>query len=368
MASDGGTPGDPFPLFHLCDLDFAVSAELIPRLPAFQLALAPWSTAWTPDLEPALKRTWRRKRERARAQITQKAPCGVFAAADDRQKEQFPKFELIPLDFDLSQGEAALDALTSAQLAAIQFHPSGSKDLAFAAEDVRFSLALFLLFASPRAHARVVCPRADLLLAQGTRFCSRPLPPALHPAARSDRDRPSSSSATCGRSCRSGARPDACACAGSRSCGSCCCCTRSTGDRGASAGRTRATFAPSTSRVAADVCPHCSAYQHGAARCSCSCCFFLLLCRSSRSRSRCRPGSGSGSSSSSAADAASFARHEAARVRAGRVPSRDQRWPRIGGTRRRCCLLFVGRSAERRRSFAVEVERPVARTRSRSRP
>ncbi|KWU42687.1 hypothetical protein RHOSPDRAFT_26783 [Rhodotorula sp. JG-1b] len=144
MASDGGTPAaDPFPLFHLCDLDFAVSAELLPRLPAFQLALAPWSTAWSPDLEPALKRTWRRKRERARAQITQKAPCGVFAAAADRQKEQFPKFELIPLDFDLSQGEAALDSLTSAQLAAIQFHPSGSKDLAFAAEDLGFLQIFF---------------------------------------------------------------------------------------------------------------------------------------------------------------------------------------------------------------------------------
>ncbi|GAA5867612.1 hypothetical protein JCM3774_001528 [Rhodotorula dairenensis] len=131
--------GDPFPLFHLCDLDFAVSAELIPRLPAYQLALAPWSTAWSDDLEPALKRTWRRKRERVRTQITQGVPCGVFATAEERQKEQFPKFELIPLDFDLGTGEAGLDSLTSAQLAAIQFHPNGSKALAFAAEDIFFS-------------------------------------------------------------------------------------------------------------------------------------------------------------------------------------------------------------------------------------
>ncbi|GAA5984995.1 hypothetical protein JCM10908_002482 [Rhodotorula pacifica] len=140
MATGGeSNGGDPFPLFHLCDLDFAISAELIPRLPAYQLALAPWSTAWSEDLEPALKRTWRRKRERARTQITQKAPCGVYASEEEKSKEQYPKFELIPLDFDLTGGEAALEGLTSAQLAAIQFHPSGSKDLAFAAEDIFFS-------------------------------------------------------------------------------------------------------------------------------------------------------------------------------------------------------------------------------------
>lgn len=129
---------DPFPLFHLSDLDFDVSAEAIPLLPAYQLALAPWSTAWSEALEPALKRTWRRKPERSRVQINNKVPCGVFASDDDRKKEPlFPKFELIPLDFDLCAGEAALPHLTSAQLAVVQFHPNGTKNLTLAAEDVR---------------------------------------------------------------------------------------------------------------------------------------------------------------------------------------------------------------------------------------
>ncbi|GAA6022239.1 hypothetical protein JCM8202_001989 [Rhodotorula sphaerocarpa] len=133
------TKADPFPLFHLSDLDFDVSAEAIPVLPAYQLAFAPWSTAWSEALEPALKRTWRRKRERSRVQINNKVPCGVFASDDDRKKEPlFPKFELIPLDFDLSAGEA-LPHLTSAQLAVVQFHPNGIKDLTLAAEDIFFS-------------------------------------------------------------------------------------------------------------------------------------------------------------------------------------------------------------------------------------
>jgi len=44
MATDGR---DPFPLFHLANLDFTASNSTIPDLPSYQLALAPWSAECT---------------------------------------------------------------------------------------------------------------------------------------------------------------------------------------------------------------------------------------------------------------------------------------------------------------------------------
>uniref|UniRef100_A0A0K3CFA2 FGENESH: predicted gene_3.183 protein n=1 Tax=Rhodotorula toruloides TaxID=5286 RepID=A0A0K3CFA2_RHOTO len=129
---------DPFPLFHLAELDFECSSTTLGNLPAYQLALAPWSTSWEDGLEATLKRTWRRRRERVRAQINAKAPMGVQVPEAERNGELFPKFELIALDFDLSKGEAALEGLTSAQLATVRFHPAATPDLVLAAEDIFF--------------------------------------------------------------------------------------------------------------------------------------------------------------------------------------------------------------------------------------
>lgn len=70
------------------------------------------------SLENVLKRTFRRKREKVRAQIAAKAPMGIYSSAQDRQKEPFPHFEMIDLTFDLSN----LENLTSAQLAVSLLH------------------------------------------------------------------------------------------------------------------------------------------------------------------------------------------------------------------------------------------------------
>ncbi|GEM12418.1 hypothetical protein Rt10032_c21g6435 [Rhodotorula toruloides] len=63
---------------------------------------------------------------------------GVQVPEAERNGELFAKYELIPLDFDLSSGEAALEGLTSAQLAAVRFHPAATPDLILAAEDIFF--------------------------------------------------------------------------------------------------------------------------------------------------------------------------------------------------------------------------------------
>ncbi|BGP00509.1 hypothetical protein NBRC10513v2_006313 [Rhodotorula toruloides] len=63
---------------------------------------------------------------------------GVQVPEAERNGELFPKFELIALDFDLSKGEAALEGLTSAQLATVRFHPAATPDLVLAAEDIFF--------------------------------------------------------------------------------------------------------------------------------------------------------------------------------------------------------------------------------------
>ncbi|GAA6010974.1 hypothetical protein JCM11491_005892 [Sporobolomyces phaffii] len=188
MASDSQ---DPFPLFHLAGLDFACNASTVPNLPSYQLALAPWSSEWDESMEAVLKRTFRRRREKVRAQIAAKAPMGVHSSARERQLEQFPNFEMIDLTFGLDN----LDNLTSAQLAAVIFHPSSTKDLVMDAEDVFFrrrerDFAAGLALpaetaldhppaALPRQAAHQSSPPPSNLL---DRISARPMPPPPAPA------------------------------------------------------------------------------------------------------------------------------------------------------------------------------------------
>ncbi|GAA5953178.1 hypothetical protein JCM3765_007433 [Sporobolomyces pararoseus] len=131
MTSNGR---DPFPLFHLAPLNFPCSPESIPALPSYQLALAPFSSEWDEKLEPLIKSTFRRRRERVRAEIASRVPMGVYSSIEERQREVFPKFEMIDLTFDLKN----LEGLTSAQLAAVAFHPESSKQIRMEAEDIFF--------------------------------------------------------------------------------------------------------------------------------------------------------------------------------------------------------------------------------------
>ncbi|GAA6058803.1 hypothetical protein JCM10212_001919 [Sporobolomyces blumeae] len=139
----GSNPADPFPLFHLASLDFDCNSSTVSNLPTYQLALSPCPSDADPrsdlpgddSLESLVKRTFRRRREKVRAQIASKAPMSIFASPEDRAKEEFSKFELIDLSFDLAAG---LEDLTSAQLAAVVFHPNATKDLVMDAEDIFF--------------------------------------------------------------------------------------------------------------------------------------------------------------------------------------------------------------------------------------
>ncbi|GAA5837318.1 hypothetical protein JCM11251_004965 [Rhodosporidiobolus azoricus] len=111
-------PGaDPFPLFHLADLDFDLSADSISSLHPYQLALAHLNPDWDSSFGTKVKQAWRKKREKARKDITNKAPMGVYATREEQEKEGsvFARFELIDLGFEVVKGE--LEALTSAQLA-----------------------------------------------------------------------------------------------------------------------------------------------------------------------------------------------------------------------------------------------------------
>ncbi|GAA5928442.1 hypothetical protein JCM3775_000612 [Rhodotorula graminis] len=138
-AQDPPGDGDPFPLLHLADLDFAFAASTLADLAAYQLALAPWSTSWDDSLAAALKRTWRRRREKARPLITAREPMGIHAPLDLQQRDQFPRFECVDLAFDLDPASVNLDHLSSAQLAAVQFHPAATAELVMAAEDAFFT-------------------------------------------------------------------------------------------------------------------------------------------------------------------------------------------------------------------------------------
>ncbi|GAA5843287.1 hypothetical protein JCM9279_002051 [Rhodotorula babjevae] len=141
MAAPVVTPdGDPFPLLHLADLSFDISSPAsLADLAAYQLAFAPWSASWDDSMAAALKRTWRRRREKARPLITAREPMGIHAPLELQQQEQFPRFECVDLAFDLDPTNDDLDHLSSAQLAAVQFHPAATKDLVMAAEDVFFT-------------------------------------------------------------------------------------------------------------------------------------------------------------------------------------------------------------------------------------
>ncbi|ORY74039.1 hypothetical protein BCR35DRAFT_306815 [Leucosporidium creatinivorum] len=125
---------DPFPLFHLAELDFTVTASTISSLAAHQLPLAQYSTDYSETLEKPLKKAWRQRRERARARMGQ--PIGVHASEADKQADPlFTRFECIGLDFALT----SLRDLTSAQLACVAFHPDANADLVETAEEIFFA-------------------------------------------------------------------------------------------------------------------------------------------------------------------------------------------------------------------------------------
>lgn len=104
--------GDPFPLFHLAPLTFALSD--IPSLSSAQLALARFSSDYEAEdltLENKLLRAFRQRRERNRAKIGT-VPLGIFSP-ELSEDNPFPGFELLDLTFPLGN----LEELTSAQLA-----------------------------------------------------------------------------------------------------------------------------------------------------------------------------------------------------------------------------------------------------------
>lgn len=108
---------DPFPLFHLSDLSFALDS--LPSLSSAQLALASYSSEWDPDanLDKKVSRLFRQRREKIRGRLG--TPIGVFASQEDRAATQWPLFELSDLSWELDG--ANLDHLTSAQLAVRAF-------------------------------------------------------------------------------------------------------------------------------------------------------------------------------------------------------------------------------------------------------
>ena len=158
-AASEGRPStmaaDPFPLFHLSPLDFAVSNPA--QLSSAQLALAPYSAEWDEAAEKKVIRTWRQRREKNRARMGT-VGIGVYASPEERAREQWPLFELVDLAWELKGAE--LESLTSAQLAVrdavqrewgrvadargslqvVAFHPDSTKDLVADAEDVRWYL------------------------------------------------------------------------------------------------------------------------------------------------------------------------------------------------------------------------------------
>ncbi|GAA5973194.1 hypothetical protein JCM11641_006316 [Rhodosporidiobolus odoratus] len=137
MADPATAPEDPFPLLHLADLEFTLDA--IPTLHAYQLALAHLHPDYDPAYTLKVKQAWRKKREKARKDITAKVPMGAFSSIDEQQKEQSPfaRFELVDLSFPVEAG--AMEGLTSGQLAAIVFHPKATEELVEEASDIFFN-------------------------------------------------------------------------------------------------------------------------------------------------------------------------------------------------------------------------------------
>ncbi|BGP19140.1 hypothetical protein JCM10213_006835 [Rhodosporidiobolus nylandii] len=184
---------DPFPLLHLADLDFDLAPLTIPTLPSYQLALAHLNPDWDDALAPKVKQAWRKRREKARKDITAKVPMGVFAAEEDKEKEQTPwaRFELVDLSFEVKEG--GLDELTSAQLAAMVFHPKSTETLVEEASDIFFNrrerdFALdlsppSLSDAPPAVPAASAAPAVPAASAAPAAPAPAPAPPAPEPSS-----------------------------------------------------------------------------------------------------------------------------------------------------------------------------------------
>ncbi|KAL8292825.1 hypothetical protein RQP46_000519 [Phenoliferia psychrophenolica] len=132
-------PADPFPLFCLASLDF--SPADLSSLSSAQLALVqffPSTTEHDLELKTNAMRIWRRRRESARATHGTTARVGVFASSEEREQERWPLFELIDLNWKID-GVESLQQRSSAELAALQFHPDATKEIIHAAEEAYFA-------------------------------------------------------------------------------------------------------------------------------------------------------------------------------------------------------------------------------------
>lgn len=109
---------DPFPLFHLSNLNFLVESDKISTLSSSNLALASFSSDWDESLSKKVIKAWRQRREKYRKEIGIK--IGRFANEIERNKsnDRWVRFELIDLSWILS--EKTLGQLNSAQLAVSQ--------------------------------------------------------------------------------------------------------------------------------------------------------------------------------------------------------------------------------------------------------
>lgn len=103
---------DPFPFFHLSNLNFDLSSPS--SLTSAQLVLAQFNPNYSPDLHHRFVRAFRQRREKNRARIGL-LPLRKFASSSSSASadQEWPNFELSQLNFNLD----SLDALTSAQLA-----------------------------------------------------------------------------------------------------------------------------------------------------------------------------------------------------------------------------------------------------------
>ncbi|GAA6039263.1 hypothetical protein JCM8097_003233 [Rhodosporidiobolus ruineniae] len=181
---------DPFPLLHLADLDFDLVVGDIPNWPSCQLALAHLHPDWEdacstePSLPLKVKQNWRKRREKARKDIVSKVPMGAFANKEDKEKEgtAFARFELVDLGYEVVGGQ--LERLTSAQLAAIVFHPKTSEALVEEAAEI-FANRRELDFARDLSPPSVSDPAPSAPAPAPTASAAPPPPPpsAAAPAA-----------------------------------------------------------------------------------------------------------------------------------------------------------------------------------------
>ncbi|KAL8286863.1 hypothetical protein RQP46_003869 [Phenoliferia psychrophenolica] len=131
----GAMVRNPFPFFHLQSAAFDLAD--LGSLTSAQLA-----SAWIlhPDYNEAthlrkIKKLWRARREKGRALLSlegEERGIGVYATREERQVDPFAGFELIDLGFEFDPDD--LDALSSAQLAALPFHPDFKEEYGWRAE------------------------------------------------------------------------------------------------------------------------------------------------------------------------------------------------------------------------------------------